>query len=404
MNNDLNIEQAQKIILENISHLALELVPVTGAIDRVLGEDITAPGNLPGDIQSAVDGFALGDARKPVNSRFTLKGFLQPGEHSMMALVSGEAMGVMTGGTLPAGTGAVVPHEKAKIEGEALTALEEIKPGSNIKQPGEDFCQGETLGRRGTVLDPGYISLFAAIGVDTIPVFKIPRVAILSLGKNVIAHTQTPLTGQIRDSNGPLLAALIKRAGGRVIASKLTRQHEADRALLVLPQLIRHSDLVITTGGTYAERQGEARELLESMNAEIKYWGTDVQPGSHNGFALCNDIPVFSISGNPAACAVGFHLLAAPALHYLQGKEFSLRKVEAVCTNNFPKAARSRRMVRGYASVGPRGWEVMVLPGQKPSMHRSLLNCNALIDIPPGHPPLEAGSKISVILLDGVTA
>lgn len=403
MKQDLDIEQAQQLILQNISRMAVHMLPISAAIDRVLAQDMAALQDLPGEPQSAVDGFALGDDSGSVNSRFTLKGFLQPGVCPREDLIGGEAMGVRTGAALPFGTGAVVPHEKTQIEGETLIVKEEIKPGNNIKQPGEDYHQGEILGKQGTVIDPGYISLLAAMGISSVPVHALPRVAILGLGKNVIEHSRTPVTGQTRDSNGPMLTALVQRAGGQVIACELTAQLNAEQASRRLSELLQQSDAVITTGGTYAEIHGEARGLLESMKAEIVYWGTNVQPGSHNGLAICNKVPVFSLSGNPAACAVGFQLLVAPALHYMQGKDFACKTVQAVCSNNFNKAARSRRMVRGRARVGENGWEVEVLPGQKPSMHKSLLNCNALIDMEPGHPPLQAGSIVNIVLLEGGT-
>ena len=114
---------------------------------------------------------------------------------------------------------------------------------------------------------------------------------------------------------------------------------------------------------------------------------------------MCDGKPVIALSGNPAACSIGYEALAAPVLRVLQSLSPSPRRLAAVCTNSFPKRGGPRRFLRGYAVCGQDGWRVLVLPGQKSSMLRSLIDCNALIDLPAGHPPVEAGSEVSLMLL-----
>ncbi len=402
MKNDLSIEEAQQLILETIGHLPSERVSIMQAAGRVLAEELLADNNLPSAPQSAVDGFALGDDRAPINSCFSLKNHMLPGDFTQSILSSKEAVKVVTGGDLPSGTLSVIMHENTLVKGDTISILEEIKPGNNIKQAGEDYKQGETLANPKTLLTSGHIGLLAAFGHNEVSVYQRPRVALLSLGKNIIPCSQTPKRGQTRDSNNPLLAALINQAGGSVAGYKLASELEDQDLLYGLDNLISMADLIIITGGTYAETQSEAQTLLESAGASIIYWGTDIQPGSHNGLALYQSKPVFALSGNPAACAVGFNLFVVPALRCMQGLSPPLKKVQARCTNGFSKTASSHRLVRGRVSYSSQGWEVTILPGQKPSMLKSLINCNALIDMPAGHPPLESGSEVTVILLETI--
>ena len=72
--------------------------------------------------------------------------------------------------------------------------------------------------------------------------------------------------------------------------------------------------------------------------------------------------------------------------------------MKACCPNGHPKNTGSRRFIRGRAEWKD-GWKVTVLPGQKPSMIRSLVDCNALIDMPAGSPGIEAGQEVDVLLL-----
>ncbi len=398
MKKDLCIEEAQQLILENICQLPSERVSIMQAAGRVLAEEVVADENLPPVPQSAVDGYALGDDRAPTGSCFSLETCMQPGGIPMK-LSQGQAFGVHTGGDLPSGALAVIMHEKVLVENNTISILEEIKPGNNIKQAGEDYKQGETLADPHTLLSAGHIGLLAAFGYNEVSVYQRPRVALLGLAKNVIPCSQTPQRGQTRDSNSPLLSALINQAGGTVAAYKLALELEGQELISSLDDLQSMADLIILIGGTYADTQSEAQTLLESAGASMIYWGTDIQPGSHNGLAMYQSKPVFALSGNPAACAVGFNLFVVPALRYMQGLSPPLIKVPARCINGFNKTARTHRLVRGRARYSSEGWEVTVLPGQKPSMLKSLVNCNALIDMPAGHTPLESGQEVAVILL-----
>ena len=402
MKQNLSIEAAQQLILENIYHLPWETVSIMQAAGRILAKQVVADQDLPSSPQSAVDGFALGDDRAPINSRFSLVNSIPPGGSIPVALSHGQAAAVYTGAHLPSGTLSVIMHEKVLVNGAMISVLEDIKPGDNIKHAGEDYKRGETLVNSNTLLTAGHIGLLAAFGHHEVSVFKRPQVALLGLSKNIVPCFQTPQPGQTRDSNTPLLAALIKHSGGSAAESKLVLEIGENELMNYLDSLRLSADLIIIIGGTYAENQSDAQMLLKSAGAMIVYWGTDIQPGGHNGFALYKTKPVFTLSGNPAACAVGFNLFVLPALRFMQGITPTLNRVKARCNNGYNKAARSRRLVRARIGCSSQGWEATVLPGQKPSMLKSLVDCNALIDMPAGHPPLESGQEVTVILLEAM--
>jgi molybdopterin molybdotransferase len=397
---DLSIEEAQQLILENICHLPTEMVSIVRAAGRVLAQVIKASHDLPGAAQSAVDGFALGDAAANVNSCFSLASISSPGAFNRIEISSRQAARVCTGDDLPAGTLSVVMHEKAEVRQEGIIRImENVSPGSNIKQAGEDYKQGELLASVNTALTAGHVGLLAAFGHSELLVYQQPRVAMFSLSNNVVSCNQIPKPGQIRDSNVPIMTALINQVGGSTAGYVMASETDPQELIKYLDNFASTADVIVLTGGTYAQSRSEAQTLLERAGAKIIYWGTDIQPGSHNGFALYQSKPVFALSGNPAACTVGFNLFVMPALRYMQGLSPLPIQVRARCTNSYNKAARSHRLVRGRASYSKDGWEVTVLPGQKPSMLKSLVDSNALISMPAGHPQLEMGSEVTIILL-----
>ncbi len=399
MEKNLGLEQAQSMLNKSIMALNTEWVSLWDARGRVLAASILAPDALPSKAQSAVDGYALGTAEAPVDSSFEIRGELKQDEVAEYALLPGEAVLVLTGGVVPAGTGAVVPHERTDVVDDRLLVREKIKPGNNIKQAGEDFRQGELLAASDARIGPGLIALLAAYGFKQIEVYRKPTAAVVSLGANIVAHETQPAPGQVRDSNGPMLAAMICQAGGEVLTVEVAANAEKKALISHLKVLLDQSDLLILTGGSYAPENCEALKLMEEMGADILYWDVAVQPGSHQGTGRLDKKLVLSLSGNPAACAVGFHLFAAPVIRMLQGLPELPGAVTARCSNGFPKAAATRRLVRGYLSVTEEGWVVEVLPGQKPSMFRSLINYNALIDLPAGSLPVKSGEEVAVRLI-----
>jgi molybdopterin molybdotransferase len=402
---DISLEDAQEIVLQKISVVTGEDVNVFDAAGRIIAEDIFANEDLPRYPQSAVDGFALGDSLAKTDSTYRILEYLGLSDWPRYQLKQGEAAGVLTGGIIPDGTRAVVPHEKTLIQGNRLSVLEQVKPGNNIKQIGEDFKQEELLVACGTRIDSGCAGVLAAYGLCQVPVFRQPRVTIISLGANVVPCWQKPLPGQTRDCNSALLAALIKQYGGVLYSVKLANGMNSSDRKSYIDKIIGEVDLIICTGETYTKEMNSAPSFpfAEEIGAEVNYYGIRIQPGSHNGAAFYKGCPIFALSGNPAACAVGFHLLVAPALRAMQGQSPYPRYLRARCTNDFAKKVlRSRRFVRGHARYSSEGWEVTILPKQKPSMVRSLISCNALIDLTPEQLPITKGTEVSVLLLESL--
>lgn len=395
---NLNLEAAQQTVLKHARPLLTETLPIMSALGRISADEVKAPADLPGNAQSAVDGYALSELAVNAEKKYLLTGHAAMGEVPEDCLQSGQALGVLTGGILPAQTVAVIPHEKTDIKNNYLYPLEEIKPGNNIKAAGEDFTRGDVLISDGVIIGPAEISLLAAFGITSIKVYTKPRVAILCLSENIAPWEANPEPGKTRDSNGPLLQSLIIQDGG-IPASCIVAAGRSASVKAALAELLDQIDVLIITGGSYADGENEASLLMQELNADLLYWDVPIQPGSHTGAAVLDSRLFFALSGNPAACAVGYHLFVAPALRAMQGLSPDFQRIIATCTNGFPKKSGSRRFIRGQLTWTPQGWQVSVLPGQKPSMIRSLIHCNALIDIPAGSPPISPGDDVSVVVL-----
>lgn len=396
---DKDIEKTWLQIINNTPRLSIENITILEALGRVSAANVYAPTNLPSNRQSAVDGYALANSKDDTSNSYTLIGSIGLGEVFNSPLQAGEALGVGTGGDLPEGAVTVIPHENTEIQNGIVIPTMSIKIGNNIKEAGEDYRNDDLLIKEGHILGPGELSLLAAFGITEVQVFSRPKVGIFSLSGNVVPYNGTPLPGKIRDSNGPLLSALVKQDGGITTIINIAEGQKQDikQSLLDLSEQV---DIIIITGGTYSEYDNEARSLMEDIGTKLLYWGVPIQPGSHTGAGRLNSCMIFALSGNPTSCAVGYYLFVGTAIREMQGLNPYLPRIKAICTNGFPKKTGSRRLVRGYASYDGEGFKVTVQPGQKPSMLRSLIECNAFIDLPANYPPVEEGQEVTILLLN----
>jgi len=391
MLDNLPLEEACRSLLNKIKPLESETIPLMESAGRILATDFIAPYDLPPYRKAAMDGFALA-FKENQGEEFSIRRNVEAGEFPDFTLQPGEAAGVLTGGHIPQGTEKVVPQEDVLVTGNSLT-VNKMPAKDNICIQGEDIRSQTVLARKGAGVTPGLIAILAAYGLREIAVIRRPRVAILSLGNEIIPYDQEDATpGQVRDSNGALLAATVHMQGG--LPTVNTTQADIEKKL---QSLIRQADMVVTIGGTAHGGNDQGKKLLEESGAEPVFLSCQLKPGGHSGAGMLDGKPVIMLSGNPMACFVGYYLLAYPVLRALQTLNPALKRLPAVVTNNFPKGGGPRRFLLGYAILNPEGWRVAVLPAQRASMRRSLADCNCLIELPAGHPPLEPGARASII-------
>lgn len=397
---NVNWEEALEAILGLISPLPGESISLMQALDRVAFRDLFAARDLPPHPQACLDGYAFHVDDLGRRNSFNVQECLRNGDLPGSPLIPGQTVGVVTGGPLPDGTGAVIAQELVTVTGDRVVFTGKTSQGSNIKAPGEDFQAGDLLARGGTRLDPGLLGVLAAFGKSEVPVYRRPRVMILSLGCEIVPCHATPVPGQIWDSNGPLLASQVMRDGGKVDGVEVVSGKNYDGVKELLKKMLKQADLVLTIGGGASGVCDNALSELRGIGANILFWGVRIKPGSHSGAAIWDSKPIISLSGNPGACAVGYQLLAAPLIRALQALNPYPHRLSALCADPFPKKGGPRRFLRGFATCHQDGWRVSLQPGQKNSMLRSLIGCNALVELPAGHPPLEPESQVSVLLLN----
>ncbi|MGH7730495.1 MAG: molybdopterin molybdotransferase MoeA [Candidatus Eiseniibacteriota bacterium] len=323
----LRYAEARERVLAAARPLPAEQVPLAEALGRPLRDPVTARHPLPPFRNSAMDGIAVRSADLARASRatpviLTVIETVPAGRVATLAMGAGEAIRIMTGAMLPEGADAVVPVEEIEFLGgaggeERVRVARPCQPGDHVREAGLDLAAGEVAIEAGRALTPHDLALLAALGVARPTVGRRPHAAVISTGDELVAPEAALAPGAIRDSNLPMLEALIAECGGRVVSAKRV----GDDPALVGAQLraaLGSADVVITVGGVSAGDFDPVKGAIADLEG-IELWRVAMRPGQPQAFGVPDGRLFFGLPGNPASVACVFEGLVRPALRKLQG-------------------------------------------------------------------------------------
>ncbi len=402
MTDPIAVEELVERVLDTVRPLPAFQQPLMDALGLAAAEDVTAPVALPGFDNSAMDGYAVlaeDVAGATVDSPVSLPvvGEIGAGQAALLAISPGTTAKIMTGAPLPAGADAVVPYEWTDRGVARVEITEQPTVGQHVRRAGEDVAIGDRVLTEGTVLGPRHIGLLAAVGRATVAARPRPRVVVISTGSE-LREVGTELGHDaIYDSNSYLLAAAARAAGA--IAYRVGVVPDAPRTFLdaLSDQLVR-ADLVVTSGGV---SQGDYDVVKEALSPLGTVWFGPVamQPGKPQGFGVVgeDDVPIFTLPGNPVSSYVSFETFVLPALRRMMGRlPYTRPTTEARLTRAFSSPQGRRQFVRAT-------WhrrEVTPVGGHGSHLIGDLATSNALIVVPEDTTSVAAGEQVQVLRLD----
>ncbi len=302
------------------ARLPSEIVPSAESAGRVLARDVVSDVDLPPFDKSAMDGYAI-----PAGDRtdvFRVVGTVAAGQSPFPALAPGEAVRVMTGAPVPAGTAEVVMQEETRREGDFVRILR--RGPSNVCPRGEDVRRGDVIYRAGRRLREVDAANLVSCGIIKVEVVRRPRVAILSTGDELVGDPARLGPGKIMDSNGPMLAALVARWGMEV-----TRISRVPDNPAVLERAAREAtsaaDVVVLSGGVSEGEFDYVPGVLDRLGLRTHFTRVSCKPGRPMTFASGGGRFFFCLPGNPVSVFLTFHLYVLRAAARLAGAEPFLR-------------------------------------------------------------------------------
>ncbi len=341
-----------------------ETVSLAQAAGRILAEDITAGEYVPDFDRSTVDGYALRAAdtfgcSDAIPAILPVAGEVLMGQGACEELPAGSCVYVPTGGAVPRGADCAVMLEYTEDYGDGtIGVMKPGVPGLNLIFRGDDVHPGKTVLPAGRRLTPSDIGALAAIGRVSVPVRPRLRVGILSTGDELVPPDAVPGPGQVRDVNGPMLAALVTARGDEAVSYGIAVDDEAGLRR-TLERAAAECDALLLSGGSSVGVKDAACRILESMGRLLLH-GIAIKPGKPTLLGRAGGIPIVGLPGHPAAAFFVAKLFVQPLLDRLSGQERPAAAVTAVLAESV--GANHGRAQVNACRLEMRGGELFAVP------------------------------------------
>jgi molybdopterin molybdotransferase len=385
-----------------------ESVALLESAGRVLAEAVVADRDQPPFDRATRDGFAA-RARDFERGALRVVGQVRAGEAwAGAAPGEGEAVEIMTGAPVPAGTDAVVMVEHVSVADDAVTMLagRRLKAGENIVARGSEARQGEAVVAAGSVIGAAEIALAASCGMASLRVVTRPRVAIVATGDELVEVNETPGAMQIRNSNSYGLAAMVEAAGGEAVRLEIAR--DVREELWERISAAREFDLVLLSGGVSMGKYDLVEEVLAEFGAEFFFTGVRMQPGKPlvfgrlperefvSGFEM--ERYFFGLPGNPISTQVTFHCFVEPFLRAMAGEAVAgPRFVQATLGEDVAGKAGLTRVLPARVSFDVKRPTVRLVGWHGSGDLAANARANGYAVLPEGE-ELRAGDVVTVLL------
>ena len=396
----INVAQAISIVDSVAAPMRVATLDADACLARRLATPVVADRDLPPFDKSLMDGYAVrsGDLAGGV-ATLQVVGTIAAGSGGTFDLEPGQCAAIMTVVPMPAGADCVVPVESSKLspDGNRVQLSGPAKAGEFVAPRGCDARAGQIVLQRGQMIGPAQLAAAASVGATRLEVFIPPSAGILITGDEIVAPDRTPLPHQIRDANGPMLAALVGQLGAIVES----RQHVDDDPRRIRDALVtglRH-DVLFVSGGMSMGQHDHVPRLLAELGVRILITKLRIKPGKPFIFGAYEQPDrthfVFGLPGNPVSGFVCTLRLASRLLTRLSGgtppNQLARSRLSDPLPANGPREFYQPAILDGLV-IRPLNWR-----GSADVF--TLAQANSLIVRPENHPALAAGAEVEFIAI-----
>lgn len=398
-------------------------IAIADALGLMCAEEVQATRALPGFPQAAIDGYAVravdvgGEKRlgaprpdadapvEPLERSLPVVGEVAAGSQQPLRLQPKQAVRVHTGAPLPSLADAVLPLEWTDRGRRRVTAHRAVRSGEFVRRTGDDIQPGDVAVTAGAILGPAQIGLLAAVGRSKVLVYPRPRMAVISVGRELVDIDREPGLGQIYDVNSYALAAAGREAGADVHRVGIAAG-EPRRLKEILEAQIQRSEVIVIAGAVGGSGSEMFRKVIEELG-EIDTSRVAVHPGSVQGFGLLGEerIPVFLLPSNPVSALVTFEVFIRPLVRVSLGKRNTARRVVRARAINHVASREGRRgYIRARLMRDAETSDYLVegigaATGAPAHLLAGLAEANALIRVPEEVTEIRPGDIVHVLFL-----
>lgn len=315
--------EATQAIHDEISAFGATNVALDEAAGRVLRQTVVAERDQPPFDRVTMDGIAIRFASFADGLReFNIQATRYAGDPVVPLDADANCIEIMTGAVLPTGTDCIVPVERIEVSGKTATIASDYQPERHqfIHPQGSDYVDGHEILQAGETISPAHIAIIASCGLGTVAVSEKPSISVISTGNELVPAGEAITVHQIRMSNGPALAAMLKQQG----FTDVLHEHlpdDRDTLNTKLAALLEKSNVMVLSGGVSMGKADFVPQVLKSLGVRLVFHKISQRPGKPMWFGIGpGGQAVFALPGNPVSSLVCCRQYVIPALLSASGR------------------------------------------------------------------------------------
>lgn len=365
-----------------------EGINVIDSLDRITYEAVMAKISSPNYNAAAMDGICV-KSSNTIGATETNPKILE---------LHKDFIYVNTGNPVKEPYDAVIMIEDVIIlDDERVQILKAAHPWQHVRQIGEDIVATEMIIPSRQKIRPIDIGALISGGIESLKVFKRPKIGILPTGTEIVEDFKDLEEGKIIDSNSRVFEAAIRKNGA---VPKRYSPHKDDYDLLknAILKAVEENDMLLIIAGSSAGTADYTVKLIRELG-EVVIHGVAMKPGKPTILGIINNKPVIGIPGYPVSAYLVFETFVVPLINrYLGLGEVELEKVEAVISKRIVSSLKSKEFVR--VNLGYVNDKLVATPlSSGAGVTMSLVKADGIGIIPRNLEGVEAGDSIEVELL-----
>lgn len=388
----ITVTEAKKLLSEHSKKGKISQVKLNESLGLVLAEDISSPMDVPSFDNSAMDGYAVQFDENV--QEWEIETEIQAGDTSQKEISTNKAARIFTGAKMPKGADTVIPQELVETSGKNKISYsqDKIKTGSNVRLQGSQCNKGDLILERGQRVGAAQIGLLASVGVARLKVYLPSKVAYIVTGDE-LKEVGEPLTeGEIYNSNGPMLKALLSETGIQNCSEFSTKDNKESLQRAVNKALEEY-DVLILSGGISVGDYDFVKECLEFAGVNELFYKVKQRPGRPMYAGKKDDKWVFALPGNPASAHNCFVQYVRPCLKRIMGQDIAFKSEKLLpLLEDTKKKFGLTFFLKGKKIDG----KVKVLSGQQSFNMQAFITADCLVELPEETDLVERGSEVVV--------
>jgi molybdopterin molybdotransferase len=386
--------KAFEIVMNSAFSTGTEKISFTGSLNRILAADVESDMDMPPFNKASVDGFACKKA--DLSNDLEIIETIPAGRWPEKRVSKNQCSRIMTGAAVPEGADCVIMVEDSEVLPSAKLKFTGISTKENIAHKAEDIKKGDVVIKAWKLITPQDIAVMATVGHTSVTVSKMPKIAVISSGDELVEPHVKPGISQIRNCNGYQLIAQAERAGSVARYYGIARD-DKEETYSIISKAITENDVVLITGGVSMGDFDFVPSVLERAGVKILFTRVAVQPGKPTTFGVHPKAIVFGLPGNPVSSFVQFELLVRPMIYKMMGLTWKPLTISFPIKENYSRKSADRMGLIPVSITDDGFVQTVKFHG---SAHISALPyASGIVTIPLGVNTIEKGEIVNVRLI-----